>query len=153
MERDVEIESLYHRHGPALLAYLRRSFGHHAEDLLQESFVHALRSRDQCLHADSPRAFLFGIARNLGLSALRKSRATTALTDLPAPPTAEDPALAAMRSAIAALPGQIRETLELRLRDELSYDEIAAVLQIPVGTVRSRLHTALKLLREKLKEE
>jgi RNA polymerase sigma-70 factor (ECF subfamily) len=153
VERDVEIEALYHRHGPALLAYLRRSFGPHAEDLLQESFLHALRSRDQCLQADSPRAFLFGIARNVGLSALRKSRSTTPLVDVPAPLEKEDPTLAAMRVAIRTLPDQIRETLELRLREELSYEEIAAVLQIPLGTVRSRLHTALKLLREQLKEE
>jgi RNA polymerase sigma-70 factor (ECF subfamily) len=153
VERDVEIEALYHRHGPALLAYLRRSFGPHAEDLLQESFLHALCSHDQCFQADSPRAFLFGIARNVGLSALRKSRSTRPLVDVPAPLEKEDPALAAMRVAIRALPDQIRETLELRLRDELSYEEIAAVLQIPLGTVRSRLHTALKLLREQLKEE
>ena len=52
-----------------------------------------------------------------------------------------------MRLAMAELPEQIRETLELRLRDELSYEEIAAVLEIPLGTVRSRLHTALRLLR------
>ena len=58
-----------------------------------------------------------------------------------------------MREAIAGLPAHLRETLELRLRDELSYEEIAQVLEIPMGTVRSRLHGALKLLREKLNEE
>jgi RNA polymerase sigma-70 factor (ECF subfamily) len=48
------------------------------------------------------------------------------------------------------LPPQIRETLDLRLRDELSYEEIAAVLAIPVGTVRSRLHDALRKLQSEL---
>jgi RNA polymerase sigma-70 factor (ECF subfamily) len=149
----VEIEALYHRHGPALLAYLRRTFGPNAEDLLQESFVHALRSREQCLRADSPRAFLFGIARHVGLSAARRERAHLPLPDVPAPQRAEHPALDAMAAAIRALPPQIRETLELRLREELSYEEIATVLQVPIGTVRSRLHSALKLLRQALKQE
>jgi RNA polymerase sigma-70 factor (ECF subfamily) len=153
VERDVEIETLYHRHAPDLLAYLRRSFGHHAEDLLQEAFLHALRSRDQCLRAASPRAFLFGIARHVGLSHARRSRPAAPLPDLPAPPAPEAAPLDAMRTAIHSLPPQIRETLELRLREDLSYEEIAAVLQIPLGTVRSRLHTALHFLRDLLKEE
>jgi RNA polymerase sigma-70 factor (ECF subfamily) len=44
----------------------------------------------------------------------------------------------------------LREALELRLRDELTYEEIAAVLEIPVGTVRSRLHNALERVRAAL---
>ena len=48
---------------------------------------------------------------------------------------------------------EMRETLELRLADDLSYEETAAVLQIPVGTVRSRLHNAVKKLREEMCHE
>ena len=51
------------------------------------------------------------------------------------------------------MPREMRETLELRLADELSYEEIAAVLEIPVGTVRSRLHNAVKKLREEMCHE
>ncbi|NUQ48120.1 MAG: sigma-70 family RNA polymerase sigma factor, partial [Phycisphaerae bacterium] len=58
-----------------------------------------------------------------------------------------------MRLAIARLPDAQRESLELRLRDELSYEEIAEVTGAPVGTVRSRLHHAVRGLREMLERE
>jgi RNA polymerase sigma-70 factor (ECF subfamily) len=147
-----QVEAMYRSHAPAILRYLERNFGScaSAEDLLQETFLRWLR-RDQTSHAAvSPRAFLFGIARNVGLTALRKANraATQTIGEIAAPEQTEtDSQLQQMQSAIIQLPEKIRETLELRLREELSYEEIAEVLQIPVGTVRSRLHTALKLLR------
>jgi RNA polymerase sigma-70 factor, ECF subfamily len=64
-----------------------------------------------------------------------------------------DERLGEMRQAMAKLPQEMRETLELRLADDLSYEEIAAVLEIPVGTVRSRLHNAVKKLREEMCHE
>lgn len=54
--------------------------------------------------------------------------------------------------AIAALPDEIRETLVLRDVEDLAYEEIADVLGVPVGTVRSRLHRARALLKESLRE-
>ena len=70
-------------------------------------------------------------------------------------PTAEaghsdDARLEQMRSAIAALPPLHREPLLLKLQQELSYDEIAEVLGVPVGTVRSRLHYAVAALKQAL---
>jgi RNA polymerase sigma-70 factor (ECF subfamily) len=62
----------------------------------------------------------------------------------------EDPRLYAMRDAIAGLPALQREALLLKLRHELSYEEIAEVLAVPVGTVRSRLHHAVLRLKEAL---
>ena len=59
-----------------------------------------------------------------------------------------DPRLERVRSAIEVLPEAQREALELRLRDGLSYQEIADVQNVPVGTVRSRLHHAMRRLRE-----
>lgn len=55
-----------------------------------------------------------------------------------------------VESAIAGLPEEARETLLLRDTQDLSYDEIAAVLDVPVGTVRSRLNRARVLLKESL---
>ena len=151
---DTAIASLYQVHGPALLRYLDRAFGHCAapEDLLHETFVEALTTGERCLAAASPRAFLFGIARHVGLTARRRARRrpTVPLQETEPAAPAEDPALADMRQAIGRLPDHLRETLELRLREDLSYDEIAAVLEIPVGTVRSRLHAAVKALRARL---
>ncbi|NUQ45287.1 MAG: hypothetical protein HUU22_04560, partial [Phycisphaerae bacterium] len=74
-----DLERLYRDHGPALLAYLRRRFAGRqvAEDLLQETFVQALRTFDGLAQAASPRAWLFAIARHVGLSAQRRRRETT----------------------------------------------------------------------------
>jgi RNA polymerase sigma-70 factor (ECF subfamily) len=154
--RMLQIESLYQCHAPALLRYLQRNFGScaAAEDLLQETFVRLLARDNATEAAVSPRAFLFGIARNVGLTAARKAKRarTQQIADVAATVADEnDSTLRQMHAAIVKLPEQIRETLELRLREELSYEEIAAVLEIPVGTVRSRLHTALRLLREEMK--
>ncbi|HZZ29703.1 MAG TPA: RNA polymerase sigma factor [Pirellulales bacterium] len=152
-----EIEAIYRDHAPALSRYLERNFGKCApvEDLLQETFLRLLARNNAWQRVESPRAFLFGIARHVGLTALRRAKLAPkqTLTDMAATPAMEnDDALAQMHAAIAQLPQPMRETLELRLRDDLSYDEIAAVLEIPVGTVRSRLHNALRLLRDVLKK-
>jgi RNA polymerase sigma factor (sigma-70 family) len=153
--RMVQIETLYQSHAPALLRYLQRNFGScaAAEDLLHETFLKLLARKDADKITVSPRAFLFGIARHVGLTAVRRAkRARTQTIGEVADKAAmeNDSTLQQMQAAIGKLPEQIRETLELRLREELSYDEIAAVLEIPVGTVRSRLHTALRLLRDEM---
>jgi RNA polymerase sigma factor (sigma-70 family) len=147
------MEGLYQLHGPAILRYLQRRFGRAAcaEDLLQETFVRALGNRGGLEGAASARAFLFGIARHVGLAAARRARLRRVdVLEETAAREESDPALAEMRAAIERLPEQIRETLEFRLRDELTYEEIAAVLGIPVGTVRSRLHAAMRLLRDEI---
>jgi RNA polymerase sigma-70 factor (ECF subfamily) len=157
-ERIENLAGLYRAHGPDLLRYLRRrrcagAGGSSAEDLLQETFVQALRRSDAFAGARSPRAWLFGIARHVALTAARRTGPMQALDAVAIsagrePATDEDPRLDAVRSAISGLPDILREAIELRLREGLSYEEIADVLGIPVGTVRSRLHHALRRLRE-----
>ncbi len=147
------LERLYQEFGPGLLAYLRRRLAdrHAAEDLLQETLLQAARSRERLSQAVSARAWLYAIARNLAATAIRRRRRAGPLPeDTPAQVATEHPHLEAVRAAISELPDILRETLELRLRCELSYEEIAAVLGIPVGTVRSRLHLALRRLRAAL---
>lgn len=149
-----QVEGLYQAYGPALLVYLRRLAGRGdlAEDLLQETFVQALRGIDRLGEVTSQRAWLFTIARNVGISALRRRRYVAVLSDemAVAPAVVSDPRLERMRTAIDRLPDKLRETLDLRLRHDLSYEEIAQVLSIPVGTVRSRLHHAVRQLRDEL---
>jgi RNA polymerase sigma factor (sigma-70 family) len=147
-----DVSRLYEQHGGEVLNYLaRRCPEDTAQDLLQETFLQVVRSADRLEKVTTPRAWIFGIARNiLALHFRRKpSDAEPALNAMEeaASETGEDHRLAPMRLAIAQLPSELRETLELRLNDELSYEGIAGVLGIPVGTVRSRLHNAVRRLR------
>ncbi|ACB74825.1 RNA polymerase sigma factor [Opitutus terrae] len=149
-----QLEALYRDHSRALIAYFRqqRALAPQAEDLLQDTFVRAIRSLGRLCTSVSPRAYLFGIARHVSLDALRSPRPPEPLLrepDAPASP-AEDARLEFLRVAIARLPAAQRETLLLKLQHDLSYEEIAEVLAIPIGTVRSRLHHAVLQLRSTL---
>jgi RNA polymerase sigma-70 factor (ECF subfamily) len=151
-----KLATLYQEHGRALLAYLRRAFGAYLcpEDLLQETLLRAAREPAGLTRAASPRAWLFGVARHVGLTAARRHKPPLALpAEVPTRSTGEDPRLEQMRAAFGQLPPHLRETLELRLRAELSYAEIATMLRIPMGTVRSRLHEAVQRLRRELLNE
>ena len=154
MERENEhLEQLYREMAPMLLAFFRHqpALAGTAEDLLQDTFVRALKHRDRLETAVSRRAYLFGIARHVGLDALRRAEPGGVPADLQiAPVTGEDSRLESMRAAIAELPAPQREALLLKLQQDLSYEEIAAVLDVPLGTVRSRLHYAVLRLRHVL---
>lgn len=149
-----KLEQHYVEIGPALLAFFRRrnSTAGVADDLLHETFLRAWKQRARLQEAVSPRAYLFGIARHVSLDAHRRARPTELLDDQQV--GEENPAcddrLELMRSAMEALPETHREPLRLKLQEELSYAEIAHVLGIPVGTVRSRLHHAVQRLHEVL---
>lgn len=154
--RLAELERLYREAGPGLLRYLDRRLHRRdeAEDVLQSTFVEAARFHDRLSAADSPRAWLYAVARNL-VAARQRKAGLIAWSSLPPDPAAfvdsdSDERLDAMRTAIAGLPGALRETLELRVSQDLSYQEIASVLNVPIGTVRSRLHNAIEQLRGRL---
>ena len=135
------------------MAYFRRhrAIASHAEDLLQDTFVRAVRGWARLRDSASPRAYLFGIARNVCRDALRYRRPEVEMKEEPAAAAEEeDVRLERLRAAIGRLPALHHETLLLKLQQELSYEEIAEVLDVPVGTVRSRLHHAVARLREAL---
>ena len=147
----VQLEQLYRDVTPTLLAYFRRqpALAGLAEDLVQDTFARVLRRPERLSASVSARAYVFGIARHVGLDTLRARREHVPWEDREAPVPAErDERLDVMRAAIATLPEPHRETLLLRLQQELSYEEIAEVLEVPVGTVRSRLHHAVLRLQE-----
>jgi len=163
MRREIEqsgriaaLEILYAEHGPHILRYLNRLVGPRlAEDVLQDTFVQVLSYPNELDGIVSMRAWLFRIARNCAMNRVRKKKATTdiPLDSLVTSHPNEDPRLGLMRDAIEQLPQEHRETLLLRWHDELSYEEIAQVQQIPVGTVRSRLHHSLRRLRDRMEEK
>ncbi len=147
-----DIGSLYRQHGAEVLNYLaRRCPVDAAHDLLQETFLQVVRQSERLDGVTMPRAWLFGIARNiLARHYRRQPESAVEISAETAAPAVEDARLPAMREAIAALAPELRETLELRIEQELSYEEIAGVLDVPIGTVRSRLHNAVRRLRAAL---
>jgi RNA polymerase sigma-70 factor, ECF subfamily len=153
-DRACDLEQLYREHGQAVWAYVRRRLanGHAAEETFQETFLAVAADWTGLATASSARAWLIGIARNLVREHLRSAarRAAAPLDEqyAQAAPPSEDPRLEATRRAIARLPDAQRDVLELRLSQDLTYVEIAEVLAIPVGTVRSRLHLAVAALRQ-----
>lgn len=149
------IDRLYGQHASELYHYLARRCpdAATASDLLQETFLQVVRRSDQLAMVTMPRAWLFAIARNMLARHYRRQRDPQPVAQLwyePAPDVSDD-RLPAMREAIRNLPAELRDTLELRLEQELSYEEIAHVLDIPIGTVRSRLHNAVRHLRAVMK--
>ncbi len=144
------------------LAYRLTGNAHDAEDLTQEVFVRVFRS----LHTYTPGTFegwLHRITTNLFLdSARRKSRIRfDALPEgaehrLPSPVPAPDTAFhdqrfdADVEAALAALPPDFRAAVVLCDVEGLSYEEIAEVLDVKLGTVRSRIHRGRAMLRDAL---
>ena len=155
-KRLAELERLYLEAGPGLLRYLTRRLRRReeAEDVLQATFVEAARFHDRLSSADSPRAWLYAVARNLVAALQRKAGLIqwNSLSDDSAARSGHDSdeRLDGVRAAIARLPEPLRETIELRVSQDLSYQEISELLSVPIGTVRSRLHNAVEQLREKL---
>ena len=148
-----QIEEHYRADGPALLRYIRRcGGGNRSEDLLHETFVRALERPERVRNARWPRAWIYGVARHVVFESLRRHSRIVELTiDPPAPATPEeDVRMIQVKSAMSELPANHQEVLRLRLDAELSYEEIATALDIPVGTVRSRLHHAVRKLRAAL---
>jgi len=149
-----QLELLYEAHAPELLRFLRRQAFDttEAEDLLHETFVQAAQHESRLTDAASPRAWLYAVARNVTGSIRRRVlrlRRRPLADDLAAPAEADaDPRVEQMRRAIARLAPPLRETLELRLNADLSYAEIAEALDVPIGTVRSRLSNAVQQLTD-----
>ena len=141
-----------------------------AAEVAQETFIRVLRSL-QTYDPERPfRSWLFKIASNLALDLIRRrKRRPIGLEDLgdedgpaieavdtgPAPDEGMRKEWAGERFAalVAAMPEHYRAILHLRYREEFSYEEIAATLGMPLGTVKVRLHRAHEALRKKLNPE
>jgi len=125
-----------------------------AGDLVQETFAQFARAAQQKQQLKCARGYLFGIARHLSQGVWAKKKYELLPLDeesLPAPEP--DDRIDAARETIASLPALQREILDLRFAQDLSYAEMAEVLGIPVGTVRSRLHNAIARLRLSLESD
>jgi RNA polymerase sigma factor (sigma-70 family) len=151
--------SVFDRHFDAVHRYIQRRVGRDlADNLAAETFARAFdRRRRYALRYPDARAWLLGIATNVMRRHWRtERRRLEALSRAAARPAAEDAGegvRAELLSALRLLSRRDREAVLLLAWGDLSYEEIAVALVVPVGTVRSRLARARRLLRERLGEE
>ena len=157
-------DRLFARHERPLYGFIRAQLGGDAdaEDVLHDAFMAVLRERERAPSMRSFRAWIYEVARHLCLNRARGRKraaaAEEALATLPrAAEAATDERLAAARtarrieSAVDALPSQLAEIYRLRAGG-MSYEEVATLLGIPIGTVKSRAHEMVRRLREELPE-
>lgn len=127
-----------------------------AEDLVQETFLQGWRAFDRFTPGTNLRAWLFKIMFNTFYSQLRRKHELTALDDAAAatlvyePPIPEQLTDEEVIAALESLETKYKLPILLADVEELSYKEISAALDWPIGTVMSRLHRGRKLLRAEL---
>jgi len=137
-----------------------------AEDLVQETYVKALKGFSSFQAGTNFRAWMYRILRNTFLTSRTGLKATATVEldsddspELSAGPETPETILIdnsqhqLLQSAIESLPVSFREILLLCEVEEMSYQEIAETLSIPMGTVMSRLSRARKALRESLQQQ
>jgi RNA polymerase sigma factor (sigma-70 family) len=124
-----------------------------SEDLVQDVFLRILRYRQTYRPGTPFRAWIYQIARNARLDAVRKVKPEAPMLAEPAAPAATDSVqqkqeAQLLQRALMQLPEDKREILILSRFQELKYEEIARMLGCEVGAVKVRVHRALQQLRE-----
>jgi RNA polymerase sigma-70 factor, ECF subfamily len=152
---EAAFETLYHRHKQwvANLAFRWTGDRDTALDVLQETFAYVAKKFPGFRLTAKFTTFLYPAVRNLSIAARRKAErfelgegAAQQLEDQPAaePVADQEP----IHAALSSLSEEHREVLLLRFIEGLDLREIAEAMEIPLGTVKSRLHHALQILRQ-----
>src|ERR1700683_3480678 len=152
---DEAFTELFLRYRERVYGFFRRRMNDaaQAEELAQETFLAVLRGAQRYEPRATFRAYLFGIAFNILAAHRRKSAngqksAGVAPDEIAAPSGTNQEDALCVRRAVERLEGGEREVLMLREFEELSYEEIAKILYVPLNTVRSRLFRARMALRD-----
>jgi RNA polymerase sigma-70 factor, ECF subfamily len=157
-DRDA-MRELYDRYAGPLLRFatLRLRDPEEAADALQETMLAAWQSAPTFRGAATVSTWLFGICRHKVADQLRRRRATDPLSEGPglATPDPADQAIGAVDAlqALSRLSVEQQELLLLVFQAGLSQAEVAAVTEVPVGTIKSRVHYARRRLQALLTEE
>jgi RNA polymerase sigma-70 factor (ECF subfamily) len=166
-ERDREaFAALFAHFAPRLKSYMLRlgSSAPQAEELAQEAMVTVWRKADRYDPARAAAStWIFTIARNLRIDAYRRSNHPELDPEDPAlvpdPPPAADTEVARkqdarrIRAALDELPEEQREVVRMSFFDDKSHTEISEILDIPLGTVKSRIRLAFARIRTSLDDE
>lgn len=161
---------LVQRHQNRLFNSLYRMLGSRedADDVAQEAFVAAFQKLDTFRGDSQFYSWLFRIAYNTAISMKRKAKLKTISANQLKDSSGHEPddpnpdhhpehgieveeTQAAVQQALSELSEEYREAIVLKEMEDLSYEEIAELADVPVGTIRSRLHRARAELREKLR--
>lgn len=152
------LRALYERHSDSLHKFLRYRLRDpfEAGDLVQEVFLEIWRTAARFEGRSAPRTWIFGIARNKAVDRMRRGLREVTAPDPGAEIVDESPdpeAIAAaasdaarLRACIAKLSDAHRSVIHLAYHEELPYGEIAAIEDVPVGTVKTRIMHAKRLL-------
>ncbi|MBS0192070.1 MAG: sigma-70 family RNA polymerase sigma factor [Phycisphaerales bacterium] len=145
--------ALYKRHRNFVFSVARRYTRDESEalDVLQDTFAYLVKKLPELRLTAKLSTFLYPAVRNIALTIRRKQRtvalpATHDPAEVPRPETHIGPR--PIEKVVADLPEGQREVLILRFVNDLALREIASVLGIPVGTVKSRMHQAIATLRQ-----
>ncbi|MEM9416448.1 MAG: RNA polymerase sigma factor [Planctomycetota bacterium] len=161
-------EALYHRHRDYALKLAMRFCGERslALDAVQDSFIYVYKKFPGFVLTAKFTTFLYPVVKHNALTAKKKARRTQGQTgggdagdgdplgrraDTRAPDPArdfDDAPGSGVAKLVASLPEAQREVLMLRFVDELPLEEIAQALEIPLGTVKTRIHHAVRKLRD-----
>lgn len=165
LSTDAIFRDLVHAHRDRLYRFVLRHIGQatEAEDLAQQAFVEAARTFEVFRGESQLSTWLYGIAMNLVRNHLSRSPQRvyrfddeSALDDVasmapdPEQQCAMTELVAALEHELAGLMPEMREVLLLVALDDMSYEDAAALLSVPIGTVRSRVSRARSHLRSRM---
>ncbi|MFB9202695.1 RNA polymerase sigma factor [Nonomuraea spiralis] len=167
LEDPEKFGELFRRHSPRLHAYVKRRLGRAlADDVVAEAFATAFRQRERYDGQAEFTAWLWGIAGNLIAKHYRQETrmyrafartgvdpAEDGVAELVSDRVAAAAHAPRLTKALASLGSQDRDVVLLLAWGELSYAEIAAILDLPLGTVKAKIHRARMKLRKALPEE
>lgn len=149
--------AIYDRHAPGVARALASFAGPDrdlVEDLVQEVFLRVVRGLPSYVPTRPFVNWLYTIALNVGRNHVRRSPAVFPVDieeagDIEAPPGGDTEVPALLMQLAAGLPVAMQEVVSLRVGSDLPYGEIAMLLGIPEATARSRMHSAVNLLRRR----
>ncbi|SEK64755.1 RNA polymerase sigma factor, sigma-70 family [Roseateles sp. YR242] len=159
-----DLDQLVRTHASRLANFLRRRVGnpHDVEDLVQDTLVEALRCIEQFQGQSRPETWLFGIALNLTRGHYKRARCRDVYVDAdvadvpseggdnPMDITEQRQRMTRVAAVLPSLPEDSRQMLERVVIDNLSYEEVALEMNIPIGTVRSRISRARAHLKRQI---
>jgi RNA polymerase sigma factor (sigma-70 family) len=156
-----EFEEIFNRFKIPLLQYAQRITGdrEQARDVVQETFIKFQRN-GALQHQDAPATWLFTVCRNAALNVCRKERRMMYLGEevievreseqpMPFEQLQQKEATGFLLQIVETLPPRQQEVIQLKFQNDLSYQQIAEILQTTTNNVGVLLHTALKTLRQR----